>query len=224
MNVLAVETSTIACSVALRCGDITELRHELKPREHTRILLPMIRELLRAAAIDSRDLDAVILGNGPGSFIGMRIGASVAQGLAYAANAALVPVSSLAVVAKAALATADGAPVLVAQDAHMNEVYLAGYSQNDDGQQTEIMPARLQPAARFSANLTNPIAAGAGWDRYPGLFDENADWLAGRSTALYPSAADLLLLGIEAWQSGSTVAPERLEPAYLREQVATPPA
>lgn len=224
MNVLAIETSTIACSVALRSDDDTYLRHELKPREHTKILLPMIRELLQTAAIDSQDLDAVVLGNGPGSFIGMRIGASVAQGLAFAANAALVPVSSLATVAQAALPAANGAAVLVAQDAHMNEVYLAGYSQSDDGRLVEVLPPRLQPAARFACDLQRPLAAGAGWDRYPALYDANADWLAGRAAELYPSAADLLLLGIEAWQAGQTVAPERLEPAYLREQVATPPA
>ena len=78
MNLLAIDTSSVACSVALECGDNFYERHEEQAREHTRLLMPMIREVLDEAGIKSGEIDSIVLGNGPGSFIGMRIAASVA--------------------------------------------------------------------------------------------------------------------------------------------------
>lgn len=224
MNVLALDTSTVACSVALRYGTEVRMRHEEQPREHTRLLLPMITGLLADAGLDMAELDAVVLGNGPGSFIGLRIAASVAQGICFGTGAALVPVSSLATVAVAALRASDGRAVVVAQDAHMQEVYLAAYDTEADGALRELWPASLQPAAQLAKTLDGAFAAGAGWQRYPDLLDANRHWLGGQTGILFPRADDLLQLGIAAWRAGHAVAPERLEPGYLREQVATPPA
>jgi len=86
MNLLALDTSSNACSVALQVGKNVTLSHVVKPREHTTILLPMIENILHDAGMNLTDLDGIVLGNGPGSFIGMRIAASVAQGMAYGAN------------------------------------------------------------------------------------------------------------------------------------------
>ncbi|MEQ8205544.1 MAG: tRNA (adenosine(37)-N6)-threonylcarbamoyltransferase complex dimerization subunit type 1 TsaB [Woeseia sp.] len=223
MNVLALDTSTVACTVALQTSDDISLRHEERPREHTQLLLPMIQELLAEAGISSGQLDVLVLGNGPGSFIGMRIAASVAQGICFASGASLVPVSSLETVAVAALRESAGRPVLVTQDAHMDEVYLAAYGGDVDAPET-VWPASLQHAGRLPEQLTGAVTAGAGWQRYPELLAANRDWLGSQSEILYPRADDLLRLGLRALQNGQTVAPERLEPAYLREQVATPPA
>ena len=132
MKRLALDTSSVACTVALRVGDQLIERHEEKPREHTRLLMPMIREVLKDADIELSDLDGIVLGNGPGSFIGMRIAASVAQGLAFGASLNIVPVSSLAAVAAEVFDKSDVDRVAVAQDAHMNEVYLGLYSRRSD--------------------------------------------------------------------------------------------
>ena len=94
MNLLGIDTSSLACSVALQHGDDIIERHEEQAREHTRLLVPMIRAVLEEAGLSTAGLDAIVLGNGPGSFIGMRIAASVAQGLAHGAGIAIVPVSS----------------------------------------------------------------------------------------------------------------------------------
>ena len=91
MKLLALDTSSVACSVALQIGDDVVERHEEQPREHTRLLMPMIESLLADAGVVLSDLDAIVLGNGPGSFIGMRIAASVAQGLAFGAALANCP-------------------------------------------------------------------------------------------------------------------------------------
>ena len=122
MNLLALDTSSLACSVALSMGNDLLERHEEQEREHTRLLVPMIRSLIDEAEIEMSDLDAIVLGNGPGSFIGMRIAASVAQGLAHGAGLGIVPVSSLAAVAAEVFANGDEEFVAVTQDAHMSEV------------------------------------------------------------------------------------------------------
>jgi len=90
MNLLAIDTSSVACSVALQHGGDVAERHEEQAREHTRLLVPMIQELLQQASVELMDLDAIVLGNGPGSFIGMRIAASVAQGLAFGSGLEIV--------------------------------------------------------------------------------------------------------------------------------------
>ena len=85
-KLLAIDTSSVACTVAASNGDAVVERHVEQPREHTRLLMPMIREVLNESEIALTDLDAIVLGNGPGSFIGMRIAASVSQGLAHGAQ------------------------------------------------------------------------------------------------------------------------------------------
>ena len=108
MRLLAFDTSSVACTVGLQDGDELFIQHEEQPREHTRLLMPMIRSVLAEAHVELSDLDGIVLGNGPGSFIGMRIAASVAQGLAFGANLRIAPVSSKsAFVAPIRIATAN---------------------------------------------------------------------------------------------------------------------
>ena len=131
MNLLAIDTSSVACSVALQHEGKVSERHEEQAREHTRLLVPMIRELLQESSVELTDLDAIVLGNGPGSFIGMRIAASVAQGLAFGSGLNIVPVSSLAAIAAQVFREHDADEVVVTQDAHMSEVYLGIFRRGD---------------------------------------------------------------------------------------------
>lgn len=133
MKLLALDTSSLACSVALQVDDEIFDRHEEQAREHTRLLIPMIVETLRQGGVALAELDAIVLGNGPGSFIGMRIAASVAQGLAFGAGIRIVPVSSMLAVAAEAMTDPGATHVAVCQDAHMNEVYLGLYRCSDSG-------------------------------------------------------------------------------------------
>ena len=143
MKLLAMDTSSVACSVALQLGDAVLERHEEQPRAHTQLLIPMVRSVLEEGAITTADLDAIAIGNGPGSFIGVRIAASVAQGLAFAAGVPVVPVSSMAAVAAEVQDRHDATDVVVAQDAHMNEIYLGLYGRDERGELNEIEPERL---------------------------------------------------------------------------------
>ena len=101
MNLLAIETSTPACSVALCVGGQSFYCEDVSARSHSNALLPMVEALLSEACISLSDLNAIALANGPGSFTGLRIGISAAQGLAFGQDIPVIPISSLAIVAKA---------------------------------------------------------------------------------------------------------------------------
>jgi len=227
MKLLALDTSSIACSVALQLDDAVSELHEEQPREHTALLMPMIDSLLESAGAALRDLDAIVLGNGPGSFIGMRIAASVAQGLAYAAELRIVPISSMAAVAAQVFDEHDAAEVVVAQDAHMNEVYLGVYGL-DDGLVAAALPERLHGMNAIQLKkdgIAGPrVAAGFGWQRYPELLSANRDRFDTVADVLHPRARYLLRPGEAGVESRRSVEPRDVAPAYLRQKVAARPA
>ena len=219
MKLLALDTSSVACSVAIQLDDKVVERHEEQPREHTRLLMPMIESAIEEAGVDLPDLDAIVLGNGPGSFIGMRIAASVAQGLAFGTGLEIIPVSSMAAVAAQVFAQEDATEVVVAQDAHMSEVYLGIYRQ-DGGAIIDVVPERLH-AAELIAELQDDsserrVAAGFGWQRHPGLYAANQHLFARVSDIMHPRACNLLGLS----DAAVPVRPQDIVPAYLRQKVA----
>ena len=226
MKLLALETSTIACSVALARGAAVYEQHEVKPREHTRLLVPMIRRVLADAGVEAGELDAVVLGNGPGSFIGMRIAGSVAQGLAFGSRRGIVALSSLAAIAAEVFDTTAVDRVMVAQDAHMNEVYLARYARGSDDLPLAEGETVLQPASRIDASEwqhTTYAAAGAGWQRYPELLEVNAGLVPEFIEVALPRARYLLPMARAALRTAAPSDPAALVPDYVRHKVASPP-
>ena len=225
MNLLALDTSSNACSVAVQVGDKFTNCHVIKPREHTAILIPMIEETLRDAKVALDDLDGIVLGNGPGSFIGMRIAASVVQGIAFAAGLKVIPVSSLAAVAAESFTNHDDKRVIVTQDARMDEVYLAVYARDADGLPEAEGDTYLHRVSEcISSDVeTGLLAAGAGWQRYPELLVANEKFVTGTSDILYPNARYLLGLGVRDWGIGLAISPDRVVPEYVRMKVAEKP-
>lgn len=223
MNLLAIDTSSIACTVAVQSDGAIIERYEEQPREHTRLLMPMIRETLKEADVELSSLDAIVLGNGPGSFIGMRIAASVSQGLAYGAGLKIIPVSSLAAVAAEVFATSSADEVAVAQDAHMSEVYLGLYARGENGGPITIADERLhrqESIEELSADGAGKrVAAGDGWRRYPNLLAINESRFSAESGVLFPHAKYLLQLA----DLNAAIEPRDISPSYLRQKVAEVP-
>lgn len=228
MKLLALDTSSVACSVAAVIDTEIIERHEEQPREHTRLLLPMIQSVLRESGVALSELDAIVLGNGPGSFIGMRIAASVSQGLAHGTGLKIVAVSSLAAVAAEVFSESDASEVVVAQDAHMSEVYLGIFARGAEDLPVPLVPERLQSQDAI-VELSNVVngprhAAGEGWQRYPALLAHNTARLDAVSDRRYPHARFLLGLGARDLKTGLSISPAELMPAYLRQKVAQKPA
>jgi tRNA threonylcarbamoyladenosine biosynthesis protein TsaB len=225
MNLLALDTSSDACSVALKLGSRIIERHVVRPKEHTHLLIPMLQEVLAEGDVTVNDLDAIAPGVGPGSFIGVRIAASVAQGIAFATGRKLVPVSSLAAIAAESFATQNINRVAVAQDAHVQEIYLARYRRGDADEPIAVGDAKLVGIAAIDclADMADGwYAAGGGWHRYPELLTLNAGRIAGMVDIAHPRARYLLGLASNAWQAGQAIEPDALLPDYLRQQVASP--
>lgn len=215
---LAVETTTHACSVALDADGRITAEHVVEPQAHSRILLPMIDKLMAGRSFD--ELDAIVLGNGPGSFIGMRIGTAVVQGIAFGAGLPVVPVSSLAAIAAEVFAVSDASRVAVLQDARMDEVYFATFRRDSGGRPLAESAECLRPVASLRVGGEPFVGAGGGWTRYPDLCETNAGILEAVVPIIVPQARFLLAVP-SADEPG--VAPEAVRPAYLRTKVAEKP-
>ncbi len=228
MNLLAFELSTEACSVALWVdGDVRE-RHEIAPRRHAELALSWAEALLAEAGIAKSQLDAIAVGRGPGAFTGVRLGVAMAQGIALALDRPAVPVSTLAALAMRSLAlgAGEGDAVLAAIDARMNEVYVAGYRLTREHDALRPMPTVVeQVLAPDAVPLPDDGGAwfgvGTGFGALGGALASRLPprWRAVDAEAL-PHAADIVRLAHAALLRGEAVAPEMLEPAYLRNQVA----
>ena len=228
MNLLAFELSTEACSVALWVdGDVRE-RHEIAPRRHAELALPWAEALLAEAGIAKSQLDAIAVGRGPGAFTGVRLGVAMAQGIALGLDRPAVPVSTLAALAMRAvvLGAGEGDAVLAAIDARMNEVYVAGYRLTREHDALRPMPTVVeQVLAPDAVPLPDDGGAwfgvGTGFGALGGALASRLPphWRAVDAEAL-PHAADIVRLAHAALLRGEAVAPEMLEPAYLRNQVA----
>lgn len=225
MNILALDTAGQGCSVALLVdGGIVE-RHEAAPRRHAATLLPMAEECLAEAGLALRELDAVAFGRGPGSFTGLRIATSVAQGIAFGAGLPVVPVSNLAAGAAAALRKHGWRRVLVAFDARMDEVYAGAFESGADGlprlvgEEALLTPAMLAlPAGEATDGAADWHGVASAFDAWPELAGRLC--LAAADAEIAPLARDLLGLAAADLARGAAVAAEDALPVYLREQVA----
>lgn len=219
MKLLAIETATEACSVALSIdGDVRE-RFEIAPRRHAELVLPWCDALLAEAGASRAQLDAIAVGRGPGAFTGVRLAIAIAQGIALGLDRPLVPLSTLQVLAAGAHA-AEGGRVLAAIDARMHEVYWAGYRMHE-GIPEDTSPERVAAPSQVSVE-------GGGWHGIGTGFSAGESELATRlapqlatvDAAALPHAADLARLAALAFARGVAVSPDLVEPAYLRNNVA----
>ncbi len=220
MKLLAIDTATEQCSVALLHDSECIDRCIPTPRGHTDLVLPMIQELLDESGYSLKQLDAVAFGRGPGAFTGVRIAIGVAQGLAYALGLKLLPVSNLAAVAQQAAGRLKLAErVLVCMDARMAEIYSGTFALAEDGL---VIPASeeqvLAPERLVIDKVAPGIALGTGFRAYPVLRDlcEGMDIEENALTR----AREIAYLALRDHKAGLGVAPELALPVYLRDQVA----
>ena len=223
MRILAIDTATEACSVALWNDGTTFAHFELCPREHTQRILPLVRAALADAEVKLTDLDALAFGRGPGSFTGVRIGIGIAQGLALGAELPMIGVSTLATMAQGAWRKTGATRVLAAIDARMGEVYWAEYQRDADGVwHGEATEAVLKPEAvseRLQQLDGSWAMVGTGWGAWPELA-ANSPLTLTDGEMLLPTAEDMLPIARQLFAAQKWVAVEQAEPVYLRNEVA----
>ncbi|WP_122571735.1 tRNA (adenosine(37)-N6)-threonylcarbamoyltransferase complex dimerization subunit type 1 TsaB [Pseudomonas viridiflava] len=221
-TLLALDTATEACSVALLHDGKVLSHYEVIPRLHAQRLLPMIKDLLAEAGIAMSALDAIAFGRGPGAFTGVRIAIGVVQGLAFALERPVLPVSNLAVLAQRAFRERGVSQVAAAIDARMDEVYWGCYRETAGEMRLVGHEAVMAPElAALPADITGEwFGAGTGW----GYAERIPVALSGHDASLLPHAQDLLTLATFAWQRGEAVQADDAQPVYLRDKVATPKA
>jgi len=218
MNLLAVDTSTEACTVAVQVGG-ERYEEQVLERQHAERLLGMVKDLLRCGSVELRDLDAIVWGRGPGMFTGLRIGAGIVQGLAYAAELPVVCVSTLAVLAQAQAHQENN--ILTAIDARMGQVYWAAFQHGPSALKALTDEFVGDPTRLDALPEGNYIGVGSGWDQYHEVLSTTlGDRLVRWEPQQYPSGAELLMLGEREFQDGKAVSAIEVLPVYVRDNVA----
>lgn len=222
MKLLAIDTSASACSVGLMLDDAIFSLHRIAPMQQTQMILPMLDEILQANNLTLNQLDALVYGCGPGSFTGVRIAASVIQGLAFATRLPIIKISSLAATAQTAHDELGWRKVLVGMDARINEVYWGAYQVGASGL-AELVGQEMvcPPGAIAIPETTDWCGAGSGWQAY---LDTLLATLVFEPISIdatrLPTAAGLLRLAKEKYLSQSFVSIHEALPVYLRDDVA----
>ena len=219
---LAIDTSTDACSVALSSAEGIRQEAIFMPREHTQQLLPLVEKLLSSHGVLLNQLDVIAFGSGPGSFTGLRICTSIVQGLAYAVDCPVVPVSTLKAMAQAAVRQkiANAEDIIVpALDARMQEVYWAAFRQKSQAKHliTVVKERIAEPVEIGSSSFySNSLCAlGSGW------YYDSLQALQPRTCKIehYPQAYDIAELGLIEFDAGNFISPLIARPIYLRNEV-----
>lgn len=236
MKILALDTSSNACSVALLDGSQQNFscieRFEIAPRQHTQLILPMIDSVLDEAGLDIKQIDILSYGRGPGAFTGVRVATGVVQAIAYGADLPVAQISSLAAIAQ----SVQEDKLLVANDARMDEIYFAAYEIDDGfatltGNEQVLKPEQLKSVLEQSIRLDESWKIiGNGWSVYNeqlisvisqcrALTDKNK--ITDESS--YPHARNIAYLAFKEVACDTLVNAEQVSPVYLRDNVAKKP-
>jgi len=220
MNILALETATDACSVALSIKGETRQRFQIAPQRHTELLLPMVGELCAEAGLALPALDVIAVSVGPGAFTGVRVATALAQGLAFAFELPVLGVSTLAALALGGYRVSGVRDWLVMQDARRSELYWAHYAIDPLYHEAQLVApeAVSAPAAVVLPAGQTWDVVGSGWAIYAEQTSTSAG-LPAASKLLWPEAQDLIPQAIQGLKAGLQQRPETLAPVYLRPAV-----
>ncbi|MFW0042621.1 MAG: tRNA (adenosine(37)-N6)-threonylcarbamoyltransferase complex dimerization subunit type 1 TsaB [Coxiella endosymbiont of Dermacentor silvarum] len=221
-KLLAFETATAACSVALWLNGEIIQRFEMAPQRHSDILLNLVDELLSNAQINLKNLDAIAFGSGPGSFMGVRIATGVAQGIAYGIDLPVIPVSTLQALAQAAYQQINSEQVIAGWDARRDAIYWGVYQADKKRIMQEIIGDHID----HPRNIQFPkgermIGVGNAWTVYQSSLPSDFQFT---KENIYPDAASVALIAQQKFKKGNILLPKKAEPTYIREEVATYPS
>ena len=210
-NILAIETSSDACSVALSYKDKIFSFHELMPQKHTEKLMGLLEKLIRDAGAKFEVLHAIAVGCGPGSFTGIRLSCAVAQGLAYSCNIDAIRVSSLEVMAKHFNKKYKAEDVMTLVNAHMKQLYIGRFRYNQN-ELSSFSEKAIEIGDFNTSDLNlNTFVVGDGCQ----IVINKLKRFSSKVYSHYPNALDLLSLAQVKYEKGETLSAESILPVYL---------
>ncbi len=217
MNIIALDTSTEYCSLALWLNGDLVSREVLAGQRHSELLLPMLQTLLTEAGITLNQIDGIAFGAGPGSFTGLRIACGVTQGLAFAQDIPVIGISTLEALAQ----QIDAPRVLAALDARMGELYFAAYEKTATGWLCVHEPQLCRPETVPGVTGGGWTGCGSGFDLYqPVLSEKYGGHLQRIIPGCYPHAREIAQMAAVKFASGEGRAAEEALPVYIRNKVA----
>ncbi len=220
-TILAIETATEACSAALLHNDQLYELYELAPQKHNSLILPMCEQLMHQANINFSQINALAFGCGPGSFTGLRIAAGIIQGLAFAHQLPVIPVSTLRALAQELHRKTGGKKVLASLDARVNEIYWGEYQLNDVNLMQACHAEQLiKPENIVVPEGDNWIGVGNAWS----VYGEQLKNILGNKLSqivpdIYPTATAVILCAKQDYLAGKFVSAENAVPVYLRDKI-----
>lgn len=225
-NILVFDASSSWCSVALSSHGLVYAAAELQPRKHAQLIMPMIDDVCHQAGILPAEIEGIAFGKGPGSFTGLRIAISVAQGLSLATGAKLYGISSLEALAWQGVKQHNIQRVFTILNAYMGEVFYAAYEFTSEGMTCLLDDALAKPEGVDFSVLDNPqlssevwLGAGNGFE-FESEFSKLTRDFSQIDISIDPLAESMMDLALIAWEEGKFTAPEFQEPVYLRDTVA----
>jgi tRNA threonylcarbamoyladenosine biosynthesis protein TsaB len=223
INLLACEVATQVCSVALSVNDKLFYRSDKTPKRSSEVLLSLIHELLLEANISVKKLNAIAVGHGPGSFMGVRLGIGVAQGLAFPHRIPLIGVSTLQIIAQSAFDLFQSTSVLTAWDARMQEMYYGSYRLNAAGVMQPVKSDQIIAPCQYQLPKADHYQlVGNAWsiyyDKFSPVFKSQFSFDKVERGWIYPSAKSLLRIAEERYRT-KQYSMGNLLPVYLRNKV-----
>lgn len=224
MKLLAIETATESCSAALLMDDEIIYLSEIAPRRHNELILSMCEQVLAQAELKLSQLDTIAFGRGPGAFTGVRLAASVTQGIALGQDLPVVPVSSLTALAQGAYEEQKAQEVFSCIDARMQEVYY-GYYKLGSGNIMQLVGEERVIAPNLIDVKVNKdcYGVGSGWKIYAEILLESINSSIAFEAELFPQAEYVAKLAKVYFQQGKSVSAVEALPVYLRDNVAEKP-
>jgi tRNA threonylcarbamoyladenosine biosynthesis protein TsaB len=219
--ILGIETATDACSVAILTPTQSYNLFIIEPQSHAKLLLSMVDQVCSQAGVTLKDIDAFAFGSGPGSFTGVRIAASVVQGLAFGISKPVIAVSSLRALAQQAFNAHSYEQVVALIDARMQEIYYGSYKANEDGLAVAHAENTLKNPAEFTVDAAaSCVAVGTGVAAYAEIIKLHNRNLILDATILHPRAQEIVQLALDLYKRGEVLQPSEAIPTYIRNDVA----
>lgn len=217
--ILNIETSTKNCSVSISQNGQTLLCKEVAESgySHAEKLHVFIEELLLGLQLNYKDLNAIAVSQGPGSYTGLRIGVSAAKGLCYALNIPLIAVDTLEVLARR-IQVSEGF-IIPMIDARRMEAYTAVFNSNYE--KVRETQAQIIEANSFETLSGSIYLLGDGASKCREIL--NQEDLHFKDDILYPSASEMALLSYAKFQQNDFVDVAYFEPYYLKDFMTTTP-